>query len=143
MTRHKQYSLRKALNKKLETLDTIPNINEGGCAHVALHASRLASSIGLPNQVVYLYRHWDYDYVQDITAGEPVSCAHAVLRMGNKYYDTEGVYSSEDLRTDHDMHYFIPVPLDLVTKSIKYGDWNRRFKASMYAPAIERFLSQL
>lgn len=143
MTRHKQYSLRKALNKKLESLDTIPNINAGGCAHVALHASRLATSLGLPNKVVYLYRRYDYDYVQNITAGKPVSCGHAMLRIGNKYYDTEGVYSAEDLRTDCDIHYFIPVPLDLVTKSIKYGDWNHKFKASKYAPAIERFLLQL
>jgi hypothetical protein len=143
MTRHRQYSLRKALIKKLESLDTIPNINTGGCAHVALNASRLATSIGLPNKVVYLYKHDDYDYVQDITAGEPVSCAHAVLRIGNKYYDTEGVYSAEDLRIGCGIHYFIPVPLDLVTKSIKYGEWNDRFEAKKYVPAIERNLSQL
>jgi len=143
MTRHKQYSLRKALTKKLESLDTIPNINAGGCAHVALNASRLATSIGLPNKVVYLYTRDDYGYVKAITTGKPVSCGHAMLRIGNKYYDTEGVYSSENLRMDHNIHYFIPVPIDLVTKSLKYGSWNRSFKTSKYAPAIERFLSQL
>ena len=143
MTRHKQYSLRKAINKKLETLDSIPNINAVGCAHVALHASRLATSIGLPNKVVYLYECNDHDWVQAITTGKPVSCAHAMLRIGNKYYDTEGVYSAEDLRREHDIHFFIPVPIDLVVKSIKHGAWNPTFKARTYVPSIERVLSNL
>ena len=41
------------------------------------------------------------------------------------------------------MKYDIHGDRVLVTKSIKYGDWNHKFKASKYAPAIERFLLQL
>jgi len=85
-------------------LQTIPNINSGGCSISMLAMFKWLAKNGLykPNtKFVYLYRYDDHNqYVnnkailRDKSSGSKInasSCAHAVLLYEGVYYDSDGV----------------------------------------------------
>lgn len=135
-------NIERLLTKRLNILDRIPGINQGGCAIVALETVRFLQAQGHTAKIVYLFR--DYDSSERHTNTKiPVTCAHAMVFIDNKYYlDTTGVYYSY---TEVQEFWELPVKKEVspeyVEKTIKFaGNWNPRFNRNRYQPVIHRIL---
>jgi len=123
---------------KLRKIDSlIPTINSGGCAILA-HAAYAYIKHKHPRmkdyEIVYLYQSYETSYVEQLEKDIPTTCSHAVLRIGNKYYDSDETVTKSYL-IKQDLHV-IPVTEDLVLASLKCSGWNRRFNRQYNVPII-------
>ena len=126
----------KAIYKELNKID---HVNRGGCAIVAYGVVEYLKS-NHPNidaTVVYLFRG-DFDGYRECAKGNATSCAHAVVKIGDKYYDSEGVYSERVLATS--LPKFWHTTQEFVLKSVNGGGWNPLFDREYGVPKIAEIL---
>lgn len=131
------------LNKLLK-LNTIPNINRGGCGIVA-HALYMAlTKVNVPASIVYIIRpHRDIDVIEKLNNHEPTSCAHVMVKVGRYYYDTEGVYKS---KVSIQKEFISDIKLIKVSPEYAYesastqNSWNKQFNRERYANTVPKYL---
>ena len=125
---------------KLKELDTIPNLNRGGCAIAALAAHEYASTIGLQTEIVYLLDR-DKDY-SSLLNNKPATCMHAVIKINNSYYDSFGrIYKNKLFRYFSRTVKSLSLNKELVIESIKVKDgWNPAFNRKDNLPQIDRII---
>lgn len=142
---------REKLLEKLEELDKIPAINSGGCAIVAKHLKTFVErELGKQAEVVYFFRsldnRWDSKTYNNLKCNKPDSCKHALLRIGERYYDTEchhehpKGYTLKQLENEG-LVARLEVSDELLEKSIhKRSAWNPNFDRRR-VKTIRRILS--
>lgn len=133
MTKHQ----RQIFHSKLKKLQEIPDINRGGCAIVALELQKFVKqNLNIEANIVYLFRPNDTEGINNANNNCPDSCNHAVLQIGNRYYDTDGHYSKAYLE-----EIPIPVSSDYVKESIAIHNlWNPTYNRK-YNSTIRQILA--
>ena len=123
-------------------LNTIDNINIGGCAISALAMYRWLeknNQLLYDTKICFLHKEYDMDSYKNNCAvvkyneGVLDTCNHAVLYHNGKYYDSNGEYSVK--------HYNIVQikDVDKVVDSLNINrySWNSCFNRSKMIPKIE------
>ncbi len=122
-----------------QLLDSIPNINRGGCAYAALAMYKLGKRLGMNVHIMYLYYCKEDYHINSLAldrVDEPCECLHAVVTVDNDAYDS---------------HKWVPVsiytyrhfvPEELVIRSLRVGRWNDEFDKGRYVPEIESVLGE-
>ena len=118
----------------LRKIGKINYVNNGGCAIVAYglvkHIEKYYPKI--PAKVVYLFRGWDTSYT-NIKNNDADSCGHAVVKIGDKYYDTDGGQTLKSLGFEHSCE----VDMELVLDSLNLSwCWNQMFDRESGVPKI-------
>lgn len=132
----------RALHNRLRQVNRIPNINAGGCAVTAYYAYEFAKQ-RYPQtnpQICFLIEFGYANEVENAKRNHPTSCSHAVLRIGNLFYDSTKVYTTEELQNkwEHDLVYMIDP--ELAYESIqKSFFWNPKFDRK-HIPQIQQIL---
>ena len=119
----------KTFKEVRQYLNSIPDINCGGCAIAALAMQRwLKKNRNKESIIVYyhsFYSSESYHVNQKYNLGivkYPSSCTHATVRVSSKNYDSEGLHKTS--------RYFRKIILDEkgIIKSInRYSIWNDDF----------------
>ena len=120
-----------AIENAYAKLDTISDLNSGGCG-VAAYAmlkwieQEFPKAKAIP---VFLYND-SYHYNRNkanFDQAEPIEAAsHVVLRVGRKYYDSEGVYHPKDIRKEYP--YRITTTKEQLLDSVNNGgNWSHWF----------------
>ena len=119
------------ISRQLRAIHQLPAVNRGGCAYVALalHAHVAKHYPHLVPQILYLM---DDDDLYDYRNGEVTTCHHAVIRIGSRYYDSEGGKTLSDmLRAGGCTTSAIPVSPEFVQQSLQLEHyWNPEFDRS-------------
>ena len=116
----------KNLEDVLKFLDSIENINRGGCAIAALAVVLWLEKQNEQSEIVYCYDRDDlyHQNCKRITenSGEARACMHAIISYNGDFYDSRG------RQFDIIENYKHIVPRNIVIESINnVGDWNWRF----------------
>lgn len=120
---------------KLKELNKIPHLNRGGCAIAALAAHEYATSIGIETEVIYLLNR-NTDYISLIN-NKPATCMHAVIKINNCYYDSNGRVYKKGLYAPK----VISVNKKLLIESIKLKEeWNFAFNREKHLPEIDKVI---
>ena len=135
----------KELQQRLAVIeDSVPHVNSGGCAIVALGAQKhLHNNGNTTAEIIYLYESYGHNYACKVKRGAPISCHHAMIKAGRYYYDSEGRYTKKELKEMGYAH-IIPVTPALVEQSIRVASWNdtfNRYYVSTIASILEVELS--
>ena len=148
---------RKSLKKVMDFLSKIPNINRGGCGISALVLYDAAVAEGLNPKVVFCYHgKTDQSYINnrrfmaDNTGNSSyaTSCAHAVIKIGDKRFDCDGEYTKKELREKWHNPFFYSGWLEddkitrehLVASINNVSSWNYSFERERYLKKIESFI---
>ena len=129
-------------------LDDIPDINRGGCGIAALAMYYAANKEGKKVGIAYLYGSWFED--DNIEQNEMFkkgkskvagSCSHVLVRVGNRYYDSEGVVNLKNIKKRY------TVDKDITKKHLKASinnldAWNDDFNRRKYLSKIEKFIGK-
>ena len=75
---------------RLIALGNIPNINSGGCAIVAHRLHSFLTDKGYKPQIIYLLDEEDTEIERN---NNPVACAHALVKIANRYYHAGGEFN--------------------------------------------------
>ena len=128
------------IKTKLEKLHSIHGINKGGCAFVAYNLVKWLNT-HYPDEkahVVYLLDAEDYC---DMLDNKIISCSHAVVKFREKYYDTKGVHTLAELKTEWHFRHTPTLTQQQVLISLRRKDlWNPKFNRKAGLPAINRVL---
>jgi len=130
--------LKKDLVPLQKELQKIPALNSGGCALVA-HAMVEYVNKNYPKckaTVVYLFTESSLYSYRNIQNNQPDSCSHAVVKIGDLYYDSDGVYTKKELIKTGYTSSMAPVDQNFVYESLKYDRWNPNFDRERYAKHI-------
>ena len=118
---------------KLETLtdvtkylDSIPDINSGGCGVAALAIYRWLKKQGKKSQIVFGYGGWNCGFsrnesLKNGTNETPSACSHAVVLYNGNYYDSNGESIDPPYSQNHSL------PIWVVVKTLNTRDWNSEF----------------
>ncbi len=131
------------LTDKLKELNGIDAINSGGCAIAAYALVEFLRGQNIHDAtVVYLFGDYaENGKYRNVMSNDIESCHHAVVRSGDEYYDSKGIYYSlNDLIVMKGMPLSIEVSQDYVLDSINYGGWNNWFERWTGVPEIFRIL---
>lgn len=129
--------LKKLIVSKLEEIDEIPYVNNGGCAVVAINLYRYILKLGFYPQIVYLDN--DYGIRENLNGGH--SCAHAFVKVGEEYFDSTGWYTYSTLPEKHRNLNVIELSEDYVEQAVQDPyNWNDTFDRENI-PKIERILA--
>lgn len=119
-----------SLQNKLNELDKINFINCGGCAIVAYAIAKWMNK-NYPNidtEIVYLFESYSDSYI-NIKNNENGSCKHAVIKIDNKYLDTNRACSLKELKEELSFKNKLTMSNERTLESINYLDhWNWMFK---------------
>ena len=130
--------------EKLELIDEIPHVNHGGCAIVAYSTYEFIKRKHpeLEAQIVYLFcnSYYDNEMLELMAQGKPASCSHAMVKIGDDYYDSEGSYTRYELEKEHGVTEFIDVTPEYVLKCINNARWNSMFNRKKSIPRIAKVL---
>lgn len=129
------------LTRKLKELNKIPDINKGGCAIVAYGLVEYLKK-NCPNKDAKVYFLLD-NYLKDsIENGKPNSCGHAVVRIDDKYYDSDGAHTLIGLKEQrwYSREHHIVLDQNTIMQCIKTDTWNRTFDRVKHVPTIDRIL---
>lgn len=138
-----------SIERELNILDSIPNINRGGCGIAALAIFYILRKKNLLEnaKIVFLtrcsYRHGDNK--ERLNNGQALgSTGHVIVKNGRQYMDSEGKY-------EHRLqgYYALSIPMDeqgekAILRSLHsnndHSNWNVLFNRKKYIPIIEREL---
>lgn len=87
------------LDNFLTKLDKIPNLNYGGCVYSALSIYTVAKALELKPRIVFLYKYYETERLKSNRIGlknnldEFTGCYHAVVKIKDNYYDSNGIYT--------------------------------------------------
>ena len=132
--------MRTKVISKLKELNTIPYLNRGGCAIAALAVHEYASKLGVQTEVVFLLsRAKDYS---DLSNNKPATCMHAVIKINNCYYDSDGRVYKKRLPGYFSNHIkCIPISKILLIESIRLKEgWNHTFDRKKNLPKIDKII---
>jgi len=135
-----------SLSRKLKELNQLENINSGGCAIVAYALSKYL--INTETEIIYLLtkEDLDNDLISKIKEGKTSNCHHSVLKIEDRYIDTEGITSKYKIFNRNscfpdEIVASISVPLDLVLKSINEEYWSNEFSRKDNLLKIDNILN--
>ena len=124
------------LLEQLEAVNTIPNINRGGCGYVA-QAVYEAYSDKLPMQIVYLVHRRSETLYNVVNRMEPEACSHAMIRIGHYYYDSTGRYTKEKLRKINRNCTIVNINYKYLVTSLRQElYWNPNFDRQIFGPVL-------
>jgi len=122
------------LKPKLKKLNTIPNLNYGGCAIVSLALFRLIKKEApqLKPKIVFGYtskEELDYDKNNLKTNGNTPNVTHAVVRVkGGTFIDSRGMLKELTYGNSYKMDYHFSIKTKKeVLSTINSDCWNRSF----------------
>ncbi len=139
--------MKKSFKQVQKYLDDIPDINHGGCGIAALAMYYAAKREGKKVGIAYLYsRGYDDDCMEmnekykKGKSKKAGSCSHVVVRVGNRYYDSEGIVNLKK----HSRSFIIDK--SITKKHLKASinnvdDWNNDFNRK-YVKRIEKFIGK-
>ena len=119
-------------------LQSIPNIDNGGCAIAALTMHRWLKKQGKVSEIVYFYGEHSLNAMKENNSlklhgkGVPMSCSHAYIKYRNQYYDSDGMI--DDPRLHHTLTEEIVVQ---TINNLDFGSWNDDFDRKKFIPQIE------
>jgi hypothetical protein len=117
------------LENKLNQINTIDNINNGGCGFTALSIYDRMIKDGYKPKIIYLYKEDRYNrayrYIQE---GHGNSTSHVVIELNNFYYDSNGINTKEVINDAYEVYHSHEVTRDYLIKSLKEGNRNELFK---------------
>ena len=127
---------KKELLDVLHYLDTIPNINCGGCGYSALTIHKWLEQKGKKSKIAFVYTN-PYEFetnennkMNNMTLGVP---NHAVVRYKRRFIDSHGKY---DMNI-YNRRYIIATEEDLRETLKLIPDWNPKFNRN-YVNNIEK-----
>jgi len=125
----------------IKEIDNLGRVNNGGCAIVAYGLVKHVEKFYPKKraQVVYLFGKYDESY-DNLKNNVSDSCGHAVVKIGEKYFDSTGTTSLENLKKWWSLPQFCEVDLELVGHSINHACWNPSFNREQCVPEIFRIL---
>lgn len=131
----------KQIQDCLDKADNIPYVNHGGCAIVA-HAAYTAYKKINPRgkaKIIFLVHKFSKSDLERLNNNKHCSCNHAIVKLGNKFYDSNNVWNSlKDLHTELRHRYnAVEIDPDLCLRSIQRGSWNKAFNKRKYVPVIK------
>jgi len=129
--------LRELIKPKLDALDEIPYINNGGCAVVALELSKHIRRLGYKPEIVYLFRTYESNDYERAVNNEITTCSHAVVKVGGGYFDSSGELDADYLDS---YKYKVALSPKYVKDTLERGDWNSCFNRGKYTPRIQEIL---
>jgi hypothetical protein len=138
--------MNKEFKKALKYLNGIPDINRGGCGISALALYDIAKANGKKPKIVYLYSWMDDDSYQmnerykKGKSGEASSCAHVLVKVGKKYYDSTGSIKAKEIETYSKVDEGIKRN-HLIASIKNVNEWNPCFKRKKWLPKIKKELS--
>jgi hypothetical protein len=125
-----------------ELLDGIPNINFGGCGIAALALVRWRKANGFKDAEIVYYEDDQYDFqrneraLESGTYDDMIAPVHVLLKIGSRWYDTEGEYSPPE----DDDYLFHTIPIEALVTTINVAEWNDDFMRGIYTPIISELL---
>lgn len=124
MRKYLTKKMREDLSSRLAKINEIPAVNRGGCGFVSLHLHDFLKEKGYKPQI--LYCHTRVSGINNAKNNVVDSCSHAVVRIGNFIYDSEG---REKVGRVSELHGTpIPVTREYVKASLRPRDmWNWAF----------------
>lgn len=129
------------VSKLREVDDTVHRPNAGGCAIIA-HQAYTAYKKANPRRkasIIYMINKRDTKRIKKLNSNSPASCAHAIIKLGTKYYDSDTVWNSiAELRERHPYYEIIKVDPELCLKTIKRAKWNPAFNRRTEVPKINK-----
>ena len=132
---------KKAIKAKLEALNRIPFINNGGCAIVAVGLVEYLKEVYKEDgaKIIYLFSNYDgaYDNIND---GNDDSCGHAVVLIQGKCYDSTGIHTLKSRMANDGFEKSIEVTEKFVIKTINKCGWNPSFDREEGVPMITEAL---
>lgn len=137
--------LREHLVTVTQKLKGINYINNGGCALVALAIKENIRKT-FPRyrpKVIYIMQTWAASYIRRLNNNEPMSCSHAVLKVGDYYVDSDGIFTYKELREvyEKECYTFIQVSDELTKASLYRRQWNSDFHRPTGVPQINSILN--
>lgn len=120
-------------------LDSIPDINAGGCGIAAYFIYKQLKQDGKNPEIVFMYQPGNPSYEQNLAAlkgqDHPTSAAHVMVKADGKYYDAEGVNDDGwyGLRLRHTASEKF-----LLQAIADRGGWNSMFERDEWLPEIEK-----
>lgn len=125
-------------------LDSIDNINYGGCGISAYFIYSLFKEQKKKPEIVFLYSPGSCRYDENNEAlkgnGHAQSCNHVMVKVGDTCYDSEGEHKFKDLFegdwAEYE-HYHI-VNKKFLLEAIKKGRWNSMFDRDQEVPKMEK-----
>lgn len=128
------------LKKKLKELNEIPHINHGGCAAVAYGLVEYVKKHRPDKEAKVIFLP-DSTEIDDLLNNKATSCLHAIVQIGNKYYDSRGCNTLKYFEKDNGgKHVVLSQELALECVQRK-GVWNTWFNRDKHIPRIEKILN--
>lgn len=128
------------IGKALKFLNSIPNINSGGCGIAALAMYRyLKKNKLLPKdfKILFLYNNNCKSLYDANRKGGNFGANHIVFWFNGNLYDTDGLFEIE--YTDY--KYILPASIKKLLAALNDDNgWNPMFKREKQIPKIERRL---
>jgi hypothetical protein len=90
------------INEMLSYLNSIPEINEGGCGIVALTIYRwyVKHYKKKDIKIYYLYHKDSINYSVNERKNRPSAATHIIVKINDKYVDTRGIFNTmEEIST--------------------------------------------
>lgn len=124
------------LLEQLKAVNTIPNINRGGCGYVA-QAIYEAYSDKVPMQIVYLIDKQSPTLYDVVNRTEPSACSHVMVRIGQYYYDSTGRYTKEVLRKTNTNCTIVNINYKYLVASLRQElHWNPNFDRQTFGSVL-------
>ena len=120
----------KNIKEKLEKINSIEDINAGGCAIVSLALKKYLNTKDA--KIIYLMTSSDIDIGRDVNIKNGIkdSCAHSVMKIGSKYIDSTGIFTKEELLLEWDNileEIEVELSMELSLEAINKVSWNPLF----------------
>jgi len=137
----------KTFKKVREALDSIDNINYGGCGISALSMYRWLkdnNKLSGDESFTFLYAGWDYTFTENEAilntnsnnCGNKLKAAsHIMLFHKGKLYDSEGKTVQSKYINKHEK-----ISVETLLETINYSHWNSSFDREESIPLIEEQL---
>lgn len=132
--------------RKIKQLNTISNINRGGCGIAAIAIKKLLDQDN-PGEakIVYILDECIIDTDNFHLSDGPISCMHAVVVYKNRHIDSTGVISNKCMEIQWSRYWSLSRPLSeqqavLSANTVRYNGenlWNRAFDRREGIPLIE------
>jgi hypothetical protein len=110
-------------------LNSIPNINRGGCGFAALAMYEWLKENDDKTQNISII-HLDYEEISE----RPSSCAHVCIKYKNTLFDSKGKLDKSKFP------YKKEVSIEHHLNSLKFGEWNTMFQRRGNLTKIEKTL---
>ena len=123
----------------MNDLNSVKNINRGGCGTAALLMFRKLRDLGYKPSIVMGFRddYWGYEENLNYKNGLPVSpesAAHVWIRLNNLSFDCESTAPKRRYLIDRTLI----VPEFQLVHSLACGTWNPDFKRKSIIPVAKR-----